>query len=260
MELALENSIPSIIIALISLISIAGIIYPFPPFKKRWRALLTLVACSVAFSIVSPQTETVSDEPEQTASAPLQRVVPDVDLADKFWVTSERLYRRTCPSTECGEVGYFFFREGVDVLERRDGWARVTKYYNASCTNGRSEHVDSGNSQCTPENGIADGEFAEWVSAEFLSETRPPDPAEGARGTEALIARSDDFARYRTQFAEAAQSLLDEGRCKGADFRENGGWLKSSTHRNQPIYFVYCGGLTKANRLYLNVETGRVFQ
>ena len=157
-------------------------------------------------------------------------------------------------------VGQFFFREGMDVFERRDGWARVTDYYDASCANGRSEYVDSGNSQCVSDNGITEGKFAEWVSAEFLSETRPPDPAEGAHGAEALIAGSDDFARYRTQFAESAQSLIDQRRCTEGDFRENGGWVKSSTHRNEPIYFMYCGGFTTANRLYLNAETGEVFR
>ena len=182
------------------------------------------------------------------------------ELSGKFWVTSERLNRRTCPSMECGLVGQFFFREGMDVFERRDSWARVTNYYNASCANGRSEYVDSGNSQCTPENGVTDGEFAEWVLAEFLSETRPPDPAEGSSGLEALIAGSDDFTRYRTQFAKAAQSLIDQRRCTEGDFRENGGWVKSSNYRNQPVYFMYCGGRTKANRLYLNVKTGEVFR
>lgn len=39
-----------------------------------------------------------------------------------------------------------------------------------------------------------------------------------------------------------------------------GGWVKSSNHRNQPIYFTYCGGSTVANRLYLNAETGEIFR
>ncbi|GLQ05571.1 hypothetical protein GCM10007924_07920 [Sneathiella chinensis] len=120
--------------------------------------------------------------------------------------------------------------------------------------------MDAGNSRCAPDNGITGGKFAEWVSAKFLSETRPPDPAEGASSAEALIAKSDDFARYRTQFANAARSLIDQRRCTEGEFHENGGWVKSSKHRNQPIYFMYCGGLTTANRLYLNAETGKIFR
>lgn len=119
---------------------------------------------------------------------------------------------------------------------------------------------NSGNSACEPSNEITDGQFAEWVSAEFLSETRPPDPAAGASGAEALVAGSDDFARYRTAFAQAAQSLIADRRCTERDFRDMGGWVKSSNHRNQPIYFTYCGGSTVANRLYLNAETGEIFR
>ncbi len=179
--------------------------------------------------------------------------------AEQLWVNAERLNRRTCPSDACGIVGQLFFREAVTIVEERDGWARVTEPYDASCVNGRSQYVDSGNSECSKDNGIVDGRFSEWVAERFLSRTRPADPAEGAEGVEALVSGSDDFARYRTAFSEAAQRLLSERRCSAADFREMGGWLKSSNHRNQPIYFTYCGGLAVGNRLYLNAQTGDIF-
>ncbi len=85
----------------------------------------------------------------------------------KYWVTVDRLNRRTCPATNCGVVGGLFFREGVNVLEQKDGWARISKYYNASCVDGKSEYLDEGNSECVPSNGIVEGEFAEWVSFNF---------------------------------------------------------------------------------------------
>lgn len=129
----------------------------------------------------------------------------------------------------------------------------MTKPYDASCVDGRSQYVDTGNAACDPANGITDGQFAEWVSAEYLSDTRPPDPAAGASGTEELIAGSDDFARYRTAFAEAAQSLIAQGQCSEGDFREMGGWMKSvNSHRNEPVYFIYCGGSTLESGLTTN--------
>lgn len=82
---------------------------------------------------------------------------------DMIWVTSQRLARHSCPSVACGIVGEFYYREGVQPLETRDGWVRVSKYYYASCTNGQSDYVDSGNAQCSQINGIVDGQFAEWV-------------------------------------------------------------------------------------------------
>ena len=183
-----------------------------------------------------------------------------LESSNKRWVTSDRLNRRTCPSTDCGIVGQFFFREGTDVFEDKDGWARVSRYYDASCANGRSEYVDSEDNRCDPENGIVDGKFAEWVFADFLSEDRPPDPAADATGLEVLLAGSDDFQKYRSAFARAAQSLISSGQCREADFLEWGGWMKSVNDRSQPIYFIYCGGAKALNRLYLNTETGEVFR
>ena len=184
-----------------------------------------------------------------------------VETSYQYWVTSDRLNRRTCPSTDCGVVGQFFFREGTDVFEERDGWARVSRYYDAFCVNGRSEYVDSGDSRCDPENGIVDGNFAEWVATDFISANRPSDPAADATGVDALISGSDDFQRYRIAFAQAAQSLISSGQCSEADFRRMGGWIKSTVnYRDQPIYFLYCGGWTISNRLYLNAETAEIFR
>lgn len=244
------------VLALASVVCFAGIVYPFKPFRKRWVALVSFLACFVLVGVFAPKNTPTEPAVPDTNSRPWAATEDD----GKFWVTSERLNRRTCPSDSCGVVGQFFFREGTTVLERRDGWARVTELYDASCVNGRSQYVDTGNAACEPANGITEGQFAEWVSAEYLSDTRPPDPAAGASGAEELISGSDDFARYRTAFAEAAQSLIAQGRCSERDFRDMGGWVKSSNHRNQPIYFTYCGGSTVANRLYLNADTGEVFR
>ncbi len=89
------------------------------------------------------------------------------------WVTADRLNRRTCPEVACGSVGVLFFRDGVTVYEQRNGWVRVSRRYDASCYNGESEYVDSGNDACSEDNGIVDGQFGEWVSAAYLSSERP---------------------------------------------------------------------------------------
>ena len=190
------------------------------------------------------------------AAAPAEPAGSD---AGKLWVTSERLQRHSCPSEKCGIVGQLFFREAATVLERKGGWARISKRYDASCSGGRSEYVDKGNAQCVAANGIVDGKLAEWVRAEHLSATRPPDPAKTAAADEKLVAGSDDFGRYRRAFVKAARTLIDDGRCSAGDFEENGGWMKSSNHRDEPIYFMYCGGFTVANRIYLDASIGRIF-
>lgn len=181
--------------------------------------------------------------------------------ADTLWVTAERLHRRTCPDTQCGSVGWLFYREQAIVYEKKGGWGRVSKYYDASCNNGVSEYVDTGNAKCATANGISGGKFAEWVSLDYLAATRPPDPGVGAAGFEKLVSGSDDYRQYKSAFVAAAKKLIANGRCTSDDFEQAGGWTKSTTtYRNKPVYFVYCGAFTLSNRLYLNASTGEIFQ
>lgn len=178
----------------------------------------------------------------------------------KLWVTEQYADRHTCPSEDCGVVGRLFFREAAEPMEEKDGWVRVSKYYDASCVSGRSEYVDEGASECRESNGIVDGQFAEWIKKTKLSEERPADPAHTASASEEMISQSDDFNLYREEFLIAANILISDGTCSASDFEEMGGWAKSSNHRNKPIYFTYCGGMTISNRVYVDVSDGRIFR
>ena len=176
------------------------------------------------------------------------------------WVTADNLYRQTCPAPTCGIVGVLKFRERATVLEEKDGWARITKYYDASCVNGISQYVDRGNKKCVASNGISNGEFAEWVPAKYISPTRSADPAATASASYSLVKGSDDFRIYKDKFAKAANQLITSGKCSAGDFREMGGWIKSSNHRSEPIYFTYCGGMRSRNKVYLNAATGSIMR
>ncbi|WP_419808593.1 hypothetical protein [Sphingomonas sp.] len=203
--------------------------------------------------------------PQPTAPAGVPTAVP-MEMADatdpgdagKSWVITQYADRHSCPSDTCGIVGRLFFREAATPLETKGDWVRVSKVYDASCENGRSQYVDKGNSSCTSENGITNGRFAEWVKANQLSKTRPPDPALSASADESIVADSDDFTQHRKAFAKVAAELIAAGRCTAQDFKEQGGWVKSTNQRDQPIYFAYCGGMTAASKIYMNAETGLV--
>jgi len=145
------------------------------------------------------------------------------------------------------------------VAEVKGDWARVSKRYDASCAGGKSAYVDEGNASCTADNGIKGGQFAEWVEAKYLSPNRPADPAEGATGFSKLVAGSDDFRIYEAAFVKAAQKLIASGQCSEADFKEMGGFWKSTINKG-PVYFTYCGGMTIANRIYLDASTGRIYR
>lgn len=109
----------------------------------------------------------------------LSSVVAVPTLADmRKWVAIEDLKRYTCPSTKCGVVGRFFFGESLLVFETRDGWSRVTHYKSAACFDGKSIFVEAGPDTCSQENGIVQGEFAEWVQSEFLAQERLESPLE----------------------------------------------------------------------------------
>ncbi len=174
---------------------------------------------------------------------------------NKLWVTTDRTDRHTCPSTNCGVAGRLMFREGVEVLEKKPGWVRITKRYSASCENGKSEYVKDGNAACVSSNGVTDGKFAEWVQTKDLVSVRPEDPASGATGDDALIKGSDDYRLYKAQFSQGARKLINDGTCTEGDFQEMGGWM-SSTNKGKGMYFTYCGGMTLSNKVYLNVNTG----
>ncbi|WP_324062521.1 hypothetical protein [Aeromonas caviae] len=179
-------------------------------------------------------------------------------IADnKLWVTTDRTNRYTCPSTECGVAGRLMFREGVDAIEKKGEWVRITKAYSASCAGGISEYVKEGNKSCTSANGIKDGLFSEWVQSKDLSKTRPEDPSEGANGYDVLVKGSDDYLIYRTQFAKAARQLIIDGTCTEADFQDTGGWM-ASTNRGPSMYFTYCGGMTLSNKVYLDTKSGKI--
>ena len=213
-------------------------------------AILAIAGCSQA-------PEAIDNDAGVATTAP---AVPDVKPGPHtLFVNVERVQRRTCPNITCGDVGWIAERQVVEALEQRNGWVRITKPYDASCKNGTSEYVDAGKSTCTADNGITDGRFAEWVPMSALSKERPADPAATASGSEALVAQSDDFKRYREAFTEVAMKLIADGRCTTADFQEQGGWMKSvNQYKDEPVYFTYCGGMTSENKIYMNAKTRRV--
>jgi hypothetical protein len=87
------------------------------------------------------------------------------------------------------------------------------------------------------------------------------DPPQTALPVERLVAQSQDFTEHRAAFVKAAKELINDCRCTPRDFEKTGGWRKSAIkYRKEPVYFTYCGGMTIYNRIYLNAETGRIFQ
>lgn len=177
-----------------------------------------------------------------------------------YWVKSDRVDRRACPSTQCDLVGQLFFQEKATVFEEKNGWSRISNYYSASCEGGRSEYIDSGNADCVESSEIQGGKFAEWVLREHLGTVRPEYHAKDAEGIHALVKGSDDYRTYKDAFAKATKELLEQGECSEADFQKMDGWMKTRNQRSQPVYFTYCGGMNISNKIYLDISSDQVFR
>lgn len=118
--------------------------------SRRYSPILVALGIAVGFGAIAAGSATLFSPPPVTVAS-----------EEKLWVISQRVSRHTCPSITCGIVGELFYRESVTPIEVQGDWARVSKSYDASCTNGRSDYVDTGNDQCNRGNGI-------WVEAAYL--------------------------------------------------------------------------------------------
>ena len=176
--------------------------------------------------------------------------------ADDLWVSTDVLKRHSCPSNRCGVLGEIYYRSKATVLERREGWGRITRYYDAFCEAGKSRYFKGGTADCLETNGVKNSQVAEWIELKHLAAVRPADPAAAATGTAALIGGSDDFKTYKAVFVKITDQLLAAKRCSTADFKEWGGWMRSTTHKASPTYFMYCGGSTPAHKIYLDAAAG----
>ena len=220
-------------------------------------SLSLLVACGK-----SDTSSTIEREmaPIAEAKSEAQVTVETRSEPDLFKPKSE-VYRRTCPSTKCGAVGVLFYPQEAEIFELRDGWVRITEPYDGKCKEGVSSLIDVGNQKCEPENGIIDGQIVEWADATEGIDVRPPKFVPIQAPIQDLVAKSDDFSQYGDAFVAAAKSLIADGKCTEGDFREAGGWIKSTTtYAREPVYFTYCGGWTVENRIYLNAKSGRIFR
>lgn len=172
-------------------------------------------------------TPEISEEPSSTPSK---------------YVKVDRAEVRLSPAANGKITNTLFLHQRVDVYETKGGWVRISKFYN-----GEVEGMK--------------GDVARWVALRDLSEVKPPEEnlPPGSPAIAQAIKGSDDFQKHKDQFINASQDLIKNGRCTIDDFSRQGGWWKSSNHLNQPIYFTYCGGTDRTNRLYLNIKTGKVF-
>lgn len=160
-----------------------------------------------------------------------------------YYVTTDEASERLAPGRNGKVTNTLFKRQKVAVVELKDGWARVSKYYD-----GQVEGVQ--------------GQVARWVEASALSPNRPAEEKVDGVDKELgdALKDSDNFSKHRKAFVEASRKLIAERTCSLKDFKSAGGWMKSTQYSNGAVYFVYCGGTDRGNRLYLDVKTLKTFR
>ncbi|MEZ8100730.1 hypothetical protein [Vibrio bivalvicida] len=183
-----------------------------------------------------------AEEEEPITPIPLveeeEEVEPLPSITD-YYVSPPKLGVREAPDYSAFVENVVYRGDKLHILEKRDGWGRISPYY---------VYEEGG------------PEVAEWVPMEALLEVAPTiTKQERVETVTTYIEDSDDFKLHFEIFIKTTDSLLKEGTCTPEDFEETQGWIRSVTYEDIDAYFVYCGGLKQANKIYLDVQTGKIF-
>jgi hypothetical protein len=143
-----------------------------------------------------------------------------------YYVRENVLEEHLAPSSTASVTNRIYFRQKVEVFELKDGWARVSKYYDGS--------VEGKN-----------GQVARWVSANGLSVNRPQELTQPTVPTDPRIAKdaipkvgSGGLTEQDVQtLYKGALKFLNSGKCSRIEFAD-----KSTSKTN--TYYVNCGGLS----------------
>lgn len=218
--------------------------------KKIIMVLLLLVGIACAgggyyIFYYKPQQDALAlaaQESEPEAPKPVAKKAPpepEPEPITDYYVNPAKLGVREQPDEQAFIESVVYRGDKLHVLEKKDGWGRISPYY---------VYEEGG------------PEVAEWVPMEALLEVAPTITREERIETvSGYIENSDDFKTFFDRFIQSTDSLLKEGTCSPEDFEELGGWVRSVTFSSDDIYFVYCGGLKQANKIYLNAQTGEIF-
>ncbi|MEZ9598306.1 SH3 domain-containing protein, partial [Vibrio sp. 10N.286.46.A8] len=192
---------------------------PTPPEKTEEPAVE--VAAQSESDLASLTTR--EPEPEQT----------------EFYVLDRKLKVVEQPEIDGLITDYLYKGEKIELLEKQGEWARISDYI----------VLKEGGPQT-----------AEWISMSGLSSDEVIiSEQENREILDSYLSKSDDLKLHQEKFRNTVAKLISEGECDPSDFEELGGWVKSVKYSNRDVYFIYCGGLSLENKIYLDVNTNETF-
>ncbi len=171
-------------------------------------------------------------------------LVPTMDLQPEpeqteFYVLDRKLEVVEQPEIDGLIIDYLYKGEKIEVLEKQGDWVRISDYI----------VLKEGGPQT-----------AEWVSMSGLSNDEVIiSEQESKEILDSYLVKSDDLKVHQEKFRNTVAKLISEGECDPSDFEELGGWVKSVKYSNRDVYFIYCGGLSLENKIYLDVNTNEIF-
>ncbi len=179
----------------------------------------------------------VTQQPESDL-VPIMDLQPEPEQTE-FYVLDRKLEVVEQPEIDGLITDYLYKGEKVEVLEKQGEWARISDYI----------VLKEGGPQT-----------AEWVSMSGLSNDEVIiSEKESKEILDSYLVKSDDLKIYQEKFRNSVAKLISEGECAPSDFEELGGWVKSVKYSNRDVYFIYCGGLSLENKIYLDVNTNEIF-
>ncbi|PQJ63837.1 hypothetical protein BTO10_03280 [Vibrio chagasii] len=188
--------------------------------------------------------EKVEEPVAETIEQPISELKPVMELQPEpeqteFYVLDRKLEVVEQPEIDGLITDYLYKGEKVEVLEKLGDWARISDYI----------VLKEGGPQT-----------AEWVSMSGLSNDEVVmSDKESKEILDSYLVKSDDLKLYQEKFRNSVAKLMSEGECEPSDFEELGGWVKSVRYSDRDVYFIYCGGLSLENKIYLDVNTNEIF-
>ena len=170
--------------------------------------------------------------------APIMDLQPEPEQTE-FYVLDRKLEVVEQPEIDGLITDYLYKGEKVEVLEKQGEWARISDYI----------VLKEGGPQT-----------AEWVSMSGLSNDEVIiSEKESIEILDSYLVKSDDLKIHKEKFRNTVAELISDGKCDPSDFEELGGWVKSVKYSDRDVYFIYCGGLSLENKIYLDVNTNEIF-
>ncbi|MEZ8153236.1 SH3 domain-containing protein [Vibrio splendidus] len=170
--------------------------------------------------------------------APIMDLHPEPEQTE-FYVLDRKLEVVEQPEIDGLITDYLYKGEKVEVLEKQGEWARISDYI----------VLKEGGPQT-----------AEWVSMSGLSNDEVIiSEKESIEILDSYLVKSDDLKLHKETFRNTVAELISDGECDPSDFEELGGWVKSVKYSDRDVYFIYCGGLSLENKIYLDVNTNEIF-